>query len=771
MNYSILRGAATVAALCGALSVHAQDRGPSQRASSQRGPSQIDVKVEKLLQKMTLEEKLGQMSQLFWDKTLKDDRLRNGTLGSYLFLTDPKEINRVQHIAVEQSRLHIPLLIGFDVIHGFRTTFPVPLATAASWDLKLNEDIQAAAAQEASATGINWAFSPMVDIARDARWGRIVEGAGEDPFLGSAMAFARVRGFQGTASADGSLPHGHVLACAKHFAGYGAGDGGRDYDSVYLPETLLENVYLPPFKAAIDAGAGCIMSGYMDVNDIPASGNRFLLHDVLRDRWHFRGFVVSDAWAVYNLVGHGFAADHTDAAARGLHAGVDMDMGSNSYFDHGAELLKAGRITQPEIDEAVRRILRAKFALGLFDSPYVNESAAAAATNDPAHIRLARTAAEESAVLLRNEGALLPLSRSLKTVAVIGQLAKAKEDLLGSWSFSADPQKTVTVLQALKTSLPQASVTYAQGAAIERKEYPELNRDQPQKADPQGDALLADALKTAQAAQVVVMVLGETQKMSGEYASRSSLLLAGRQQELLEKVTALGKPVVLVLVSGRPVDLTWASAHVPAILQAWFPGQEGGAAVASLLLGAANPSGKLPVSWPRSAGQEPLYYNHNLTQVHEDDPSYASYYWDASQKPLYRFGFGLSYTTFSIDHLVLSASVMGSAGIDATVDVTNTGKLDGAEVVQLYTHQRSGSASRPVRELKGFQRVALKAGETRHIVLHLSPADLAFWSPATKARAAEAASYDVWVGNNSAATQHAEFTMATDVSFANDTAR
>lgn len=728
------------------------------RAQS-RAAHGADARAEEILKKMTLEEKLGQLSQLFWDKSLKDDRVKNGTLGSYLFLTDAKEINRLQHISVEQTRLHIPLLIGFDVIHGFRTTFPVPLATAASWDLDLNEQVQAAAADEAWSTGINWAFSPMVDIARDARWGRIVEGAGEDPFLGSSMAAARVRGFQGPRNADGIYAPHHILACAKHFAGYGAGEGGRDYDSVYLSDTQLENVYFPPFKAALDAGAGCIMSGYIDVNDVPASGNRYLLHDVLRDRWNFKGFVVSDAWAVYNLVGHGFAKDHTDAAARGLHAGVDMDMGSDSYFTHGAELLKDGRLKQAEIDDAVRRILRTKFELGLFDHPYVDESAAAAASHNAEHIALARRAAEESAVLLRNEGNLLPLAGNAKSIAVIGPLANAKEDLLGSWSFSANPEQTVTVVEALRKSLPQATIRYAPGAAIERKEEPLLNRDHPLVADPKGDALLAEALKSAQSADTIVMVLGEVPKMSGEYASRSSLMLAGRQQELLEKVVAVGKPVILVLISGRPVDLTWASTHVPSILQAWFPGQEGGAAIANLLLGGANPSGKLPVTWPRSSGQEPLYYNHNLTQVHEDDPNFASYYWDTPQFPLYRFGFGLSYTTFRMEKLSVSAPAMSAAGLDVSVNVVNTGTREGVDVVQLYTHQRYGSASRPVRELKGFERVALKAGETRTVTLHLTPDALRFWSPATRAWSTEAAAYDVWVGDSSAADLHGEFTV------------
>jgi len=715
--------------------------------------AKVEVRAESLLKQMTLDEKLGQLSQLFWYKNIPDERVKKGELGSYLFITDPHEINRLQHVAVEQSRLHIPLLIGFDVIHGFRTIFPVPLAQAASWDLKMNRDIQSAAAAEASAVGITWAFAPMVDIARDARWGRIVEGAGEDPFLGSKMAAARVQGFQG---AQVGTPN-HILACAKHFAGYGAAVGGRDYDASYLSDTELENVYLPPFRAAVDAGAACIMSAYMDLNDVPASGNRWLLHDVLRDRWHFNGFVVSDAWAVYSLTAHGFASDQEDAARLGLLAGVNMDMGSDSYLQHVPKLIAEKKLTEQDVDSAVLSLLRAKITLGLFEHPYIDESKVDAALHNPAHLVLARTAAARSAVLLRNEGNQLPLSKQVKSIALIGPLADAQKELLGSWSFGGEPKDVVSILAGLRVKLGSGvQINYAKGTSIKRELQPALNSDK-LSAPAQTDADIAVAVATAKSSDQVILVLGENDDMSGEYASRASLTLPGKQQGLLEAVVAIGKPVTLVLISGRPLDITWASTHVAAILEAWFPGTQGGNAVADLLVGDANPAGKLPVTWPRNVGQEPLYYNRNFSQVHEDSEKFASYYWDEPMSPLYRFGYGLSYTTFTYTDLKMSSAKMTATGIDVSVDVKNTGALAGDEVVQLYTHQRYGSASRPARELKGFERIALSPGQARTVTIHVSPADLSFWSPQTHQRATEASTYDVWVGGSSTATAHSTF--------------
>ena len=535
----------------------------------------------------------------------------------------------------------------------------------------------------------------MVDIARDARWGRMVEGAGEDPFLGSRMAVARVQGFQG----DKPGAPNHILACAKHFAGYGAATGGRDYDASYLSDTELQNVYLPPFKAAVDAGVACIMSAYMDLNDIPASGNRYLLHDILRDAWHFNGFVVSDAWAVYSLEAHGFARDNADAARLGLTAGVNMDMGSDSYLKAVPKLLSEGKVTQREIDEAVLPLLRAKISLGLFERPYVDEEKVDATLHNPQHSLLARTAAERSAVLLRNEGAQLPLSRQLKSIAVIGPLADAHKELQGSWSFGGEEKDVVSIVDAIRAKVgPGVDVRYAKGASIKRGDEAALNPDRlpagSYSTSPQlPDAEIEAAVAAAKACDQVVLVLGENADMSGEYASRASLTLPGKQQLLLEAVVAAGKPVTLVLINGRPLDITWASTHVPAILDAWYPGTEGGSAVANLLFGDANPAGKLPVTWPRNVGQEPLYYNRNLSQVHEDSPKFASYYWDEPQFPLYRFGFGLSYSSFTFANLKLSSATLGGAGIDVSIDVKNTSDRGGDEVVQLYTHQRFGSAS------------------------------------------------------------------------------
>ena len=688
-------------------------------AFSQTTPPPVDAKMESraqaLLKQMTLDEKLGQLSQIFWDKTLKDDQIQKGELGSYLFLTDPHEINRVQHVAVEQSRLHIPLLIGFDVIHGFRTIFPVPIAQAASWDLDMNREIQSAAAAEASAVGINWAFAPMVDIARDARWGRIVEGSGEDPYLGSKMAVARVQGFQGVAVGS---PH-HILACAKHFAGYGAAVGGRDYDASYLSDTELQNIYLPPFHAAVDVGVACIMSAYMDLNDVPASGNRWLLHDVLRDSWGFHGFVVSDAWAVYSLQAHGMASDTEDAALRGLTAGVNMDMGSDSYLKYVPKLLEENKVTMQQLDDAVLPLLRAKIQLGLFEHPYIDETKVDAAIHDPAHLSLARRASASSAVLLRNEGRQLPLSKQIRSIAVIGPLADAHKELQGSWSFGGDPKDVVSILDGIRKKLgTSVEIRYAPGTTMTREDQPSLNPDKlstgvASTAPQLPDTEINQAVAAARVSDQVVLVLGELDNMSGEYASRASLTLPGKQQLLLESVAATGKPITLVLVNGRPLDITWASTHVPAILEVWFPGTQGGNAVADLLFGDANPGGKLPVTWPRNVGQEPLYYNRNLTQVHEDDPKFASYYWDEPQFPLYRFGFGLSYSSFAISNVKLSSTTMGKDGIDASVDVKNTSDREGDEVIQLYTHQRYGSASRPSRELKGFERISSYCGRDK----------------------------------------------------------
>ena len=724
---------------------------------------EIANRVEALLGRMSLAEKVGQLTQIggadFFPGPDLEDTIRNGGAGSVLWLNDTKRFNALQKIAVEESPSKIPLLFALDVIHGYRTIFPVPLAMASSWDPALAEQSQAIAAKEARAAGLHWTFGPMLDIARDARWGRIVEGAGEDPFLGAAMAAAQVRGFQGPYL---GAPD-HVIACAKHFAGYGAADGGRDYDPVYLPETQLHNVYFPPFKAAVEAGVGTFMSAYMDLNNVPASGNRWLLRDILRGEWGFHGFVVTDAFAVANLVTQSFARDDRDAALRALKAGVNMDMASNTYSFSLAGLVEDGTLKETEIDAAVRPILALKVRMGLFEQPYIDEALLEQVVALPEHRQMSRLAAQRSMVLLRNEGDLLPLSKSLKNVAVIGPLADSMEATEGSWMVFGHQPAAVTVLQGIRTKLPQAHVEYAPGPEIRRNfsspfEEIESNQKKPAQTPEEAEEAFQVAVATARRAELVIMVLGENANMAGEAASRGSLDLPGRQQELLEAVVSLGKPVVLVLLNGRPLSIVWAAEHVPAILEAWEPGSEGGNAVAYILFGDANPGGKLPVTFPRSAGHAPMYYARNTTHAPEDSPMYSSRYWESLTTPLYPFGFGLSYTTFSITNLKLSTpQIKIGQSVSVTVDVTNTGKMAGDEVVQLYIHQKSGSDSRPMRELKGFDRLTLEPGETKMVTFHLNPDELSYWSTSAGKWIQEAADFDLWVGADSSATLHTEF--------------
>ncbi len=724
----------------------------------------VEKRVNALLDRMTLEEKIGQLSQLFLFGPSKqvDDALAKGQLGSLLFVTDPARINSLQRIAVEKSRLHIPLIFGFDVIHGFRTIFPVPIAMAASWDPSMVSAAQAIAAKEASSVGINWTFAPMVDIARDPRWGRIVEGAGEDPWLGSAMAAAQVRGFQGEyiGSPD------HVLACMKHFAGYGAAEGGRDYDASNISETLLWNVYLRPFHAAVEAGVGSAMSAYMDLNDVPATGNRWLLHDVLRGDWRFQGFVVSDANAVKSLVVHGFAKDLPDAAVLALDAGVDMEMaiGTTAYSQNLAAAISSGKVTVQQIEEADRAVLGMKVRLGLFEHPYVDEARAARALATPEHRTAARVAAERSAVLLRNEGRLLPLGKTAYAkIAVVGPLADSQVDTLGSWAFNEDLTETVTVLAGLRNKAgSQAQLTFAPGVEISRKfpsPFAQLSRSKPPApwTPEQAKDELRKAVDLAGSSDLTILVLGETQQMSGESASRESLALPGNEEQLLEAVAATGKPVVLVLLNGRPLDIRWAAQHIPAILEAWYPGTQGGNAIANLLFGDAVPGGKLPVTWPRDSGQVPIYYAHNTTQGPE---SQGKRYWDEESTPLYPFGYGLSYTTFTFSNLHVSQPQfrIGQTA-EVTADVENTGPSTADEVPQIYIHQQYGSTSRPVRELKGFERITLAAHEKKTVHFSLGSKELSYWSAAKKAWVEEPARFDVWVGADSQATLHGSFTI------------
>src|SRR6266516_242582 len=654
--------------------------------------------LDSLLARMTLEEKLGQLNLLSAGGRASPEQMqlvRAGKLGGLFNVIGAENTTPVQRIAVTESRLKIPLLFGLDVIHGYRTIFPIPLGEASSFDPDAVEATARAAGQEAAAFGINWTYAPMVDIARDPRWGRIAEGSGEDPYLGSLMAAARVRGFQQT-----------IFATAKHFAGYGAGEAGRDYNETEISERTMREIYLPPFKAAVDAGVASLMSAFNDIAGVPASGNAWLTDTVLHREWGFKGFVVSDWTSVAELINHGVAGSQAEAGRRALTAGVDMDMQSGIYVDSLAALARATRIPMPVVDSAVMRILRAKTRLGLFRDPYRPRTAP-----PTSEIRsLARRVAGESIVLLKNERSLLPLDPKSGTIAVIGPLADNKEEPLGPWHTQGQAADVVTVLQGIKAKVP-----------------------------------------AARQAKVAILVLGERGDMSGEAASRSSLDLPGVQQQLLEAVAATGTPVVLVLMNGRPLTLPWASDHVPAIFETWFLGVEAGNAISDVLFGDVNPSGRLPVTFPRVLGQVPLYYNHRNTGRPPDvNNKFSSKYLDVPVTPRYPFGFGLSYTTFGYSSLKLSTTrARVSDTVTATVTVANTGSREGTEVVQLYVRDEVASVSRPVRELKAFKRVTLKPGESRAVDLRVAVRDLWFYGLDMK-RVVEPGTFRVYVGPNSA---------------------
>ena len=723
----------------------------------------IAERVEALLGRMSLAEKIGQLNQVggadFAPGPKAEDQIRAGGAGSVLWLNNTQRFNELQKIAIEESPSGIPLLFALDVIHGYRTIFPVPLAMASSWDPAVPEQSQAVAAKEARAAGLHWTFAPMIDIARDARWGRIVEGAGEDPYLGSAMAAAQVRGFQGDNVADPE----RVLACAKHFAGYGYSDGGRDYDPVYLSETQLRNIVLPPFEATVKAGVATFMSAYMDLNDVPASGNHFLMRQILREEWGFDGFVVSDAFAVGNMLIQGHARDRRDAALRGIKAGLNMDMSSYTYPENVAGLVADGALSVAEIEELVRPILAIKFRMGLFEQPYVDENRLAEVLAQPENRQTARWAAQRSMVLLKNEGGLLPLKTDLQKVAVIGPLADSMTATEGSWMVFGHEPAAVTVLAGIRAKLPEAEVSYAPGSEI-RRDIPSWFESlmagytgEPPQTPEESESAFQTAVSTARAADLVVMVLGETALMAGEAASRASLDLPGRQEELLKAVADLGKPVVLVLLNGRPLSINWAAEHIPAILEAWEPGTEGGHAVADILFGDVNPGGKLPVSFPRKGSHAPLYYARNITHSPEGSQMYNPRYWDGLPVPLYPFGFGLSYTTFEFSNLQISApQVKVGERVTVSVDVTNTGEMAGDEVVQLYIHQKWGTDTRPMRELKGFERITLQPGETKTVAFPLGPDELTYWSTNANGWIQEAAAFDIWVGADSLASLHGE---------------
>lgn len=752
MNIQLLRSAVLAGSLLVCLPVSAQTASSAivthaASAHSNLNDPNYEKKIDALLQTMTLEEKVGQLVQYSagqptgpgTGRTDYDDMIRKGEIGALFNIVTAREVNAYQRIAVEHSRLHIPILFGLDVIHGFRTEFPIPLGLASTWDPELVERSARVAAHEASASGIRWAFSPMVDIARDARWGRMAEGGGEDPYLGAALARAYVRGYQGTRL---DAPDS-IAACPKHYVGYGAAEGGRDYNTVELSERTLRQFYLPPFHAAVDEGAVSIMSAFNSLNGVPASANPFTLKKILRKEWGFRGIVDSDWTSVAELIAHGIANDGAAAARRAFLGGVDMDMVSSLYHENLVQLVRSGEVPETAVDESVRRVLRVKFALGLFEHPYADETREASAMLHPESLSLARTAAERSFVLLKNESSsggtpLLPLSNETKTFALVGPLADDPNEMLGSWGGMGRPEDVITLRTALTQQVGGDRVRYAKGTEITGG----------------SEEQLAEALKAAEQSDVVILALGENgPEMTGEAASRAHLGLPGRQQELLEKIVATGKPVVLLVFSGRPLTLPWAFEHVAAAVAAWFPGVQAGPALVRTLFGAVNPSGKLVVSWPRSVGQEPLYYDALSTgrpiggsnlmpppPVVED--KFVSRYIDEQNTPQFPFGYGLSYTTYSYGPLEIDKKKLTAKGLNAelhssersskpsmsvSTEITNTGTRAGEETVQLYVRLQGTSVAQPVRALSGFQHVTLSPGQTKKVTFTLRPQAFAFW--------------------------------------------
>ncbi|MGI8836512.1 MAG: glycoside hydrolase family 3 N-terminal domain-containing protein [Pyrinomonadaceae bacterium] len=702
----------------------------------QNKQDKIEQRIDALLARMTLAEKLGQLQQLDGEgngafRPEHPDLIRKGLLGSTLNVRGAKNTNQLQHVAMDESRLKIPVLFGFDVIHGYRTIFPIPLAEASSWDPASAERSASIAAQEARDSGVRWTFAPMLDIARDPRWGRITEGAGEDPFLGAAFARARVRGFQGT---DYSAPK-KILACAKHWVAYGATEGGRDYNTTDMSENTLREIYFPPFKAAIDAGVGTVMSGFNDLNGVPTSANHFTLTKVLRDEWKFDGFVVSDYTSVKELINHGLAADEPDAARQALNAGVDMEMVSRLFNQHGSQLLREGKISQAKIDEAVRRILRIKFRLGLFEHPYTDDARVSSSLLTSENRAAARTIAGRSMVLLKNEREALPLSKTLHSIAVIGPLADDRRAQLGWWSGDGKPEDTVTPLMGIKAKVsPATKVGHAKGC------------------ETQGDSTegITAAVALARESDVAIVFVGESAEMVGEAASKSSLDLTGRQMDLVKAVYATGKPTIVVLINGRPLTVGWIVENTPAVLEAWMGGTEAGNAIADVLFGDVNPSGKLPVTFPRAVGQVPIYYNYmNTGRPPEANNRYTSKYLDVPWTPLFPFGYGLSYTKFKITGLQLSAPRIPPDGrLTVSVNVENVGKRSGDEVVQLYIRDVAASVTRPVKELKGFQRVTLQPAEKKRLEFALTAEHLGFWNREMRFTV-EPGKFKVMVGANS----------------------
>ena len=733
--------------------------------------TKMDNFINALMKKMTLNEKIGQLNLVTPGGAVTgsvvskdvDTKIRNGQVGGLFGITGPDNIRRAQEIAVKNSRLHIPLIFGLDVIHGHRTIFPIPLGLSASWDTSLIKRSARIAANEATADALNWVFSPMVDIARDPRWGRIAEGSGEDAFLGSQIAKAMIEGYQENDLSKDST----VMACVKHYALYGASEAGRDYNTVDMSKVRMYNEYLPPYKAAVDAGVGSVMSSFNTVDGIPASANRFLLTEVLRKQWGFRGLVVSDYTSISEMINHGLG-DLQTVSAKSLNAGMDMDMVSEGFLTTLEESLKQGKISLKTIEEACRKVLEAKYKLGLFDDPYryCNEEKFKTELMSEANLKAAREIAERCFVLLKNNNSLLPLKKS-GTIALIGPLADNKRNMLGTWSVSGDPQKSVTIMQGIKNVAGNdVNILYAKGAnisddtmLIKRVNVFGTEIDVDSRTP---EEMINEAVETANKADVVVAVLGEAADMTGESSSMTHIGLQPSQENLLKALMKTGKPVVLVLMNGRPMTLTWEDAHVPAILDTWFGGTEAGNAVADVLFGNYNPSGKLTASFPRNVGQIPVYYNHSNTgrPFHPgDSPKFKSDYLDVANTPLYPFGYGLSYTTFSYSDISLSDKILKAGGnITASVNVTNTGTRKGKETVQLYTRQLVGSIARPVKELKGFQQVILEPGETKKVTFSISVDDLKFYNSDLK-YVYEPGTFKVFIGTNSAEVKEADFEL------------
>jgi beta-glucosidase len=711
---------------------------------------EIEAKIDMLLDQMILDEKVGQTVQIHIHEGNHEEmieRIRNGQAGSILSISDVEQINLLQKVAVKESRLGIPLLIGVDVIHGYRTTFPIPLAESCTWNPVLIERASKIAAEEATANGIHWTFAPMVDITRDPRWGRIAEGSGEDPYLGMQMAAARVRGIQS------QLPNEHkMVACPKHYAAYGWAEGGKDYNTTDLSERTLRDVILPPFKAAFDAGAGTTMSAFNDLSGVPASANHLLLHQILRNEWNFKGMVVSDWNSIGELIPHGFASNLNQAAARAMLAGVDLDMTSDAYHLHLADLVQAGIIQESYLNKAVRYILRLKFALGLFDNSYTDPAGAEPALLKPEALQTALEVATQSIVLLKNEGDLLPINpAAIKSIALIGPLADDHKEILGTWNCAGRAEDSESVLDGLKQVLPEdIEITYIEGCDLTSQSKDDT----------------VTAVNAAQSCDLAVLVLGEGQFMSGEAHSRAYLDLPGNQQLLLEAVYDTGVPVIVVLMSGRPLVIPWMVENVPAILQAWHGGTRAGRAVADILVSNANPSGKLTATWPRTEGQIPIYYAHKNTGRPPDGPGtkqfdqvFYSSYLDEYNTPQFPFGFGLSYTNFEYSDLqVITPEVGIDSVLEVTARVTNTGDRQGQEIVQLYVRDLVGEVTRPVKELKGFQKISLEPGSSQTIHFEIPVQTLGFHGLDMQYKV-EPGDFKVWVGPNSAEGLEGSFSV------------